>query len=125
MKVAYLGWPLEAEALAVCGVGWGVNTLKLNGQPVAGRAILETLHPGGQRIWASITVAPDSSVYQTAREAVLANDLEVTLAGEAHEPLKDVMFDFRAKGQLVNGRVGQGVRADFSSTTFVRLERAG
>ena len=103
----------------------GMNTLTLNGQPVAGRAVLEVLHPGGQRIWASITVAPDSSVYQTAREAVLANDLEVTLQGEAHEPLKNVTFDFRAKGQLVNGRVGQGVKADFRSSTFVKLERAG
>ena len=102
-----------------------MNSLTLNDQPVAGRAVLEALHPGGQRIWASITVAPDSPVYQTAREAVLANDLEVTLEGEAHEPLKDVVLDFRAKGQLVNGRVGQGVKADFRSSTFVKLERAG
>ena len=80
--------------------------------------------PGGQRIWAAITVAAESPVHQTAREAVLANDLEVTLQGEAHEPLKDVTFSFRAKGQRVNGRVGQGVRADFRSDAFVRLERA-
>ena len=67
-----------------------MNTLKLNGQPVAGRAILETLRPGGQRIWAAITVAADSPVYRTAKEAVFANDLTVTLQGEAHEPLKGV-----------------------------------
>ena len=102
-----------------------MSTLTLNGQPVAGSAVLEALHPGGQRIWAAITVAADSPMYQTAREAVLANDLEVTLQGEAHEPLKDVMFDFRARGQLVNGRVGQGVRADFKSVAFVKLERLG
>ena len=35
----------------------GMNTLTLNGQPVGGRALLEALHPGGQRIWAAITVA--------------------------------------------------------------------
>ena len=64
-------------------------------------------------------------MYQTAREAVLANDLEVTLRGEAHEPLEDVAFNFRAKGRRVNGRVGQGVRADFRSDAFVKLERAG
>ncbi len=102
-----------------------MNTLKLNGQPVAGRAILETLRPGGQRIWAAITVAADSPVYRTAKEAVFANDLTVTLQGEAHEPLKDVTFDFRATGQLVNGRVGREVKADFRSDAFVRLERAG
>ena len=101
-----------------------MSTLTLNGQPVAGRAVLETLRPGGQRIWASITVVSDNPMHQTAREAVLANDLEVTLEGEAHEPLEDVTFGFRAKGQLVNGRVGQGVKADFRSTAFVKLERA-
>lgn len=98
-------------------------SLTLNGQPVAGRAILETLRPGGQRIWAAITIPADSPVYQTARAAVLANDLEVTLQGEAHEPLKDVVFDFRATGQLVHGRVGQDVKADFRSDAFVKLAR--
>ena len=83
-----------------------MSTLTLNGQPVDGHAVLEALHPGGQRIWAAITVTAESPVYQTARKAVLANDLEVTLEGEAHEPLKDVVFDFR-------------------SSTFVKLERAG
>ena len=75
-----------------------MSTLTLNGQPVAGRAVLETLRPGGQRIWAAITVAVESPVYQTAREAVLANDFEVTLEGEAHDPLKEVSFGFRARG---------------------------
>lgn len=102
-----------------------MSSLTLNGQPVAGRAILETLPPGGQRIWAAITVASDSPVCQTAREAVLANDLAVTLQGEAHEPLTDVVFDFRATGQLVNGRVGKDVKADFRSDAFAKLERAG
>lgn len=64
-------------------------------------------------------------MYQTAREAVLANDFEVTLEGEAHDPLKDVVFGFRAKGQLVNGRVGRDVKTDFRSSTFVRLEQVG
>ena len=98
-----------------------MSSLTLNGQPVAGRAILETLRPGGQRIWAAITVASDSPMYQTARAAVLANDLVVTLQGEAHEPLKDVTFDFRATGQLVNGRVGQGVKADIPVGPLTRV----
>lgn len=102
-----------------------MNTLILNGQPVAGRAIFETRPPGGQHIWAAITVAADSPVYRTAREAVFANDLAVVLEGDAHDPLKDINFSFKAHGQLVNGRVGQGVKADFRSSTFVRLERAG
>ena len=100
-----------------------MTTLTLNGQPVAGQAVLETLRPGGQRIWAAITVAADSPIYQTARAAVLANDLEVTLQGEAHELLKDVVFGFRARGQLVNGQVGQGIKADFRSEAFVKLEQ--
>ena len=100
-----------------------MSTLTLNGQPVAGRAVLETLRPGGQRIWASIPVVSGNPVHQTAREAVLANDLEVTLEGEAHDPIKDVSFGFKAKGQLLNGRVGQDVKTDFRSDAFVKLER--
>ena len=102
-----------------------MSSLTLNGQPVAGRAVLETLRPGAQRIRAAITVPADSPVYKVAREAVLANDLTVTLQGEAHEPLTDVVFNFRAKGQLVNGRIGPDVKADFRSDAFVKLERAG
>lgn len=116
-------WTSAFRALAAYRVR--MNTLTLNGQPVAGRAVLEVLHPGGQRIRAAITVAADSPVYQTAREAVLANDLEVTLQGEAHEPLKGVVLEFRATGQLVNGRVGPEVKADFRSDAFATLERIG
>lgn len=98
-----------------------MSELKLNGHPVAGHAVLETIDLGQKQIWASITVPLGSPIHQDAREAVLANDLELTLEGEAHEPLKAVYFDFKVKGQLVNGRVGSDIKADFKSTTFAGL----
>lgn len=98
-----------------------MSKLRLNGHPVVGSAVLETLNLGQQQIQASITVPSGSPAHQVAREAVLANYLEVTLEGGAHEPLKDEALDFRAKGQLVNGRIGSDIKADFKSTTFARL----
>ena len=100
-----------------------MSELKLNGHPVSGQAVLEPASPGNKRIWAAITVPAGSPMHQTAREAVLANDLEVSLEGEAHDPLEDVFYDFRAEGQLVNGRVGGDIKADFISTKFVMLPR--
>ena len=96
---------------------------KLNGHPVLGQAVLEAVSLGNKRIWAAITVPAGSPVHQTAREAVLANDLEVSLKGEAHDPLEEAFYDFRAEGQLVNGRVGSDIKADFISTKFVKLPR--
>ena len=95
--------------------------MKLNGHPVSGRAVLEATSLGNKRIWAAITVPPGSPIHQTAREAVLANDLEVNLEGKAHDRLEDAFYDFRAEGQLVNGRVGSDIKADFISTKFVKL----
>ena len=78
---------------------------------------------GNKRIWAAITVPAGSPMHQTAREAVLANDLEVNLEGEAHDLLEDAFYDFRAEGQLVNGRVGSDIKADFISKKFVKLPK--
>lgn len=100
-----------------------MSELRLNGHPVAGKAVLETVNLSRKRIWASITVPSGSPAHQDAREAVLANDLEVTLDGRAHEPVQNVFFDFKAKGQLVNGRIGGDIKADFKSTTFVELPK--
>lgn len=98
-----------------------MSELKLNGHPVEGQAVLETVQLGQKQIQAAITVLPDSPAHHAARKAVLANDLKVTLEGEAHDPLEDVQYDFRAEGQLTNGRVGSAIKADFKSTTFVKL----
>jgi hypothetical protein len=100
-----------------------MSELKLNGHPVLGKAVLEAVSLGNKRIWAPITVSAGSPMHQTAREAVLANDLEVNLEGEVHDPLEDAYYDFRAKGQLVNGRVGSDIKADFISIKFVKLPR--
>lgn len=97
-----------------------MSALRLNGHPVAGKAVLETVNLNHKRIRAAITVPFGSPAHRAAREAVLANDLEVTLDGEAHEPVRDAFFDFKAEGQLVNGRVGSDIKADFVSTTFVQ-----
>ena len=78
---------------------------------------------GNRRIWAAITVSAGSLMHQTAREAVLANDLEVNQEGEAHDPSEEAFYDFRAEGQLVNGRVGSDIKADFISTKLVKLPR--
>lgn len=102
-----------------------MSELRLNGYPVAGQALLETTDHGRKRILAAITVPYGSRAHQAAREAVLANHLEVTLEGEAHEPLAGLPFAFRATGQLVNGRVGREIKADFKSTTFVKLVEPG
>ena len=100
-----------------------MSGLKLNGHAVIGDAVLKTVQLGQKRIRTAITVPSGSPGYQTARKAVLANDFEITLEGEAHEPFQDVGFDFRAKGQLVNGRVGSDIKANFISTTFVTLPK--
>lgn len=100
-----------------------MSELKLNGHPVLGKAVLEVVSLGNKRIWAAITVPTGNPMHQTAREAVLANDLEVNLEGEAHDRLEDAFYDFRAEGQLVNGRVGSDIKADFISTRFVKLSR--
>jgi hypothetical protein len=100
-----------------------VNLLNLNGHPVSGHAVLKTVNLGTTELWAALTVPAASPVYQLAREAVLANKLEVTLTGEVHDPLKEVIFDFRATGQLINGRVGRDIKADFTSSNFVGLPR--
>ena len=100
-----------------------MNPLNLNGQPVSGHAVLKTANLGNMEIWAALTIPAGSSIYQLAREAVLANQLEVTLTGEAHNSLEDITFDFRATGQLINGRVGSDIKADFTSTNFVSLPR--
>lgn len=83
--------------------------------------MLETVNLSQQQIQALITVPSGSPAHQIAREAVLANYLEVTLEGEAYELLEDEALDFRAEGQLVNGRIGSDIKADFKSTTFARL----
>ncbi len=100
-----------------------MNPLNLNGHPVSGHAVLKTVNLGHTEIWAALTVPTGSPVYQLAREAVLANKLEVTLTGEAHDLFEEVTFDFRATGQLINGRVGRDIKADFTSTNFVSLPR--
>jgi len=100
-----------------------VGELKLNGHPVVGEAVLEIVSRSNKRIRAAITVPSDSPMHQTARQAVLANDFEVTLEGEAHESLEDVVYTFTARGQLVNGRVGRDVKANFSFTAFVAPPR--
>jgi len=105
--------------LSIVDISWGVGELKLNGHPVLGEAVLEVVSRSNKRIWAAITVPSGSPMHQTARQAVLANDLEVTLEGEAHEPPEDAVYAFTARGQLVNGRVGKDIRADFSFTAFV------
>lgn len=102
-----------------------MSELILNGHPVPGEAVLEVVSRGNKRIRAAITVPSGNPMHQAARQAVLANDLEVTLEGEAHEPLEDAVYTFTARGQLVNGRVGTDVKADFSFTMFVTLEKAG
>lgn len=98
-----------------------MSDLKLNGHSVKGNAVLEANDSGRKSIWATLTVLRGSAVYQIARSAVLANDLEVTLEGQAHDPLGNVNFDFCAAGQLINGRVGLDIKADFKSTTFKKL----
>lgn len=100
-----------------------MNPLNLNGHPVSGHAVLKTVNLGHTEIWAALTIPANSPIYKLAREAVLANKLEVTLTGEAHDPLEEVTFDFRATGQLINGRVGRDIKADFTSTNFVGLPR--
>jgi len=100
-----------------------MSELKLNGHPILGKAVLEAVSLGNKRIWAAIIVPAGSPVHQTSREAVLANDLEVNLEGEAHDPLEDAYYDFRAEGQLVNGRVGSDIKTDFISTRFVKMPR--
>ncbi len=98
------------------------GNLKLNGHAVGGEAILEPGGASGRKgIWAALTVPWDSPAYAVARGAVLANVFEVTLTGEAHDPLNETAFLFTAAGQLVNGRVGSSIKADFKSTTFSRL----
>lgn len=109
--------------LRIVDIPWGVSELKLNGHPVLGEAVLEVASRGDKRIRAAITVPSSSAVHQTARQAVLANDREVTLEGEAHDPLEDAVYTFMARGQLVNGRVGRDIKADFSFTAFVAPPR--
>jgi hypothetical protein len=65
-----------------------MSELKLNGHPVSGKTVIEAVSLGNKRIRAAITVPPGSPMHQTAREAVLANDLEVNLEGEAHDRLE-------------------------------------
>jgi hypothetical protein len=96
-----------------------VSELILNGHPVLGEAVLEVVSRGNKRVKAAITAPSDSPMHQTARQAVLADDLEVTLEGKAYEPLEDAIYTFTARGQLVNGWVGTDIRADFGFTTFV------
>lgn len=86
-----------------------------------GQAVLEIVGHNRKRVRAAITVPSSSPGYKAAREAVLANDLEVTLEGEAHEPLEDAFYTFTARGQLVNGRVGRDISTDFGFTAFVAL----
>ena len=102
-----------------------MSELRLNGHPVPGEAVLEIVSRSNKRILAAITVPSNSPMHQTARQAVLANDLEVTLEGEAHEPIEDAVYTFMARGQLVNGRVGKDIKADFSFTVFMALRKAG
>lgn len=99
-----------------------MSSLKLNGHPVAGRAALQNGANGRKQLWAAITVSADSPSYGVARQAVLATSFEVTLEGEAHNSLTEVDFGFKAKGQLVNGRVGNDIRADFRSTEYVIVD---
>ncbi len=83
--------------------------------------MLELFEHRRKRIWAAVTIRSDSPVYQIARQAVLAGTFEVTLEGDAHEPKTDVHFKFKAEGQLVNGRVGSEIKADFKSTNYVEI----
>ena len=99
-----------------------MSSLKLNGHPVTGRAVLQPPENGRKLLWAALTVGADSPSYGIARQAVLANSFEVTLEGEAHNPTTAVTFGFRATGQLVNGRVGKNIQADFKSTAFVLVD---
>ena len=78
----------------------GVKELKLNGHPVAGRAVLEVMDHGQKQLWAAIIVSADNPTYRLAQQAVLANSLEMNLAGEAHDPATDIHFGFRARGNL-------------------------
>ena len=89
-----------------------------------GRAVLQFPENGRKQIWASITVYSDSPSYGIARQAVLANLFEVTLEGETHNPTTAVSFGFQAKGQLINGRVGKEIQADFKSTSFIIVNAA-
>ena len=100
-----------------------MNPLNLNGHPVSGHAELKSGNLGTMGIWAALTIPAGSPVHQLARAAVLASKLEVTLTGEVDDPLAEVLFDFRATGQLINGRVGHDIKADFTSTKFVSLPR--
>ena len=115
-------WP-HVMPLPIIDIPWGVSELRLNGHPVPGEAVLEIVSRSNKRIRAAITVPSGSPMHQTARQAVLAKDFEVTLEGEAHEPLEDAVYTFTARGQLVNGRVGRDIKADFSFTAFVAPPR--
>lgn len=99
-----------------------MSGLRLNGHPVGGHAALQVSSSGRKQLWAAITVGADNPTLTLVRQAVLANSLEMTLEGEAHDPATDAHFDFRAKGQLVNGRVSSNIRADFKSTEFVVVD---
>jgi hypothetical protein len=74
---------------------------------------------GQKQLWAAITISAGSPTHRLAQQAVLANSLEMTLEGEALNPMTKIHFRFRAKGQLVNGRVGKDIKADFKCTELV------
>lgn len=58
-----------------------MNELRLNGHLVIGDTVLETVQLVQKRIRAAIILPSGSPAYQTARQAVLANDFKVTLEG--------------------------------------------
>lgn len=100
----------------------GVLGLKINGHPVAGHAALRDSAKGQKQLWAAIEVTADNPSYGIARRAVLANTFEVTLEGQAHDPATRAYFGFSARGQLINGRVGRDIKADFKSSEFVVID---